>query len=311
MSEQIAHTIQFGRIDYRLNKNSFRHDGNKSAFPKWLRKTIVLNGKRKKVERYLKQGNLNTVCEEAKCPNRNECFAAGTATFLIMGDICSRSCLFCSVTSGTPRPLDSNEPERILDAVKKIGLSYVVITSVTRDDLKDGGAEHIAQTISLLKRNCIGIRVEILVPDFKGNCTSVETVLNSRPDVFAHNIETVSPIFSKIRPGADYNSSLLVLKHAAQHSSGVFIKSGFMVGLGETEQEVISLMKDLRASNVTILTIGQYLQPTERDIRVKEIITPVQFERYKTIAKELGFTRVFSGPFVRSSYRACEIYNNE
>ena len=311
MSEQITNNTLSRTTDQHSSENSVSRVRKKSAFPKWLRKPIILNGKRKEVEKYLRLGSLHTVCEEAKCPNRNECFASGTATFLIMGDICSRNCMFCNVKSGIPRPLDPDEPERLADAVKKMDLSYVVITTVTRDDLEDGGAAHIAKTISHLKRNNNRIKVEILVPDFRGNMRSVETVLSGKPDVFGHNIETVSSVFSTIRPEADYNTSLQVLMHAAQNSNGIFIKSGFMVGLGETEKEVVSLMEDLRRSRVTIVTIGQYLQPTKNQVALKEIITPAQFEKYHMTGKELGFSQVFAGPFVRSSYRACDVFNNE
>lgn len=282
----------------------------KSTFPKWLRKPIVAYGKRREVEKYLKQGNLHTVCEESKCPNRSECFASGTATFLIMGNICTRNCLFCNIKHGKPLPLEPDEPNRLLDAVKKMGLSYVVITTVTRDDLEDGGADHIAKTISVLKRNINGINVEVLIPDFNGNMKSVVTVLSNQPDVFSHNIETVPSIFPKIRRVADYAVSIQILRDAAENSNDIFIKSGFMVGLGETENEAISLMEDLRKSHVSILTIGQYLQPTKNQVEVKEFITPAQFERYKKIGNELGFSQVFSGPFVRSSYRAAEVFNN-
>jgi len=308
MNEKITQSTLSRETDQRPSEKSSSRVRKKSAFPKWLRKPIIPNGKRKEVERYLKLGNLHTVCEEAKCPNRNECFASGTATFLIMGNMCSRNCLFCNVKHGVPQPLDINEPARLSDVVDKMGLSYVVITTVTRDDLDDGGAEHIAKTISMLKRNIPGIRVEILAPDFKGNMKSIRTVLSSGPDVFGHNIETVYSIFSKIRSGADYDTSLQVLHYAAQHSGGCLIKSGFMVGLGETEKEVVSLMKELRRSHVTVLTIGQYLQPTKKQVAVKEIITPARFDRYQTIGRELGFTHVFSGPFVRSSYRAHEVF---
>lgn len=311
MSEQITQSTLSRKTDQRSSENSTSRVRTKSAFPKWLRKPIILNGKRKEVEQYLRLGNLHTVCEEARCPNRNECFASGTATFLIMGDICSRNCLFCNIKSGTPQPLDPDEPGRLLGAVKKMGLSYVVITTVTRDDLDDGGAEYIAKIISILKRNINRIKVEILVPDFMGNMKSIQTVLSSRPDVFSHNIETVHSTFLKIRPEADYDTTLRVLNYAAQNSEGILIKSGFMVGLGESEKQVVSLMEDLRRSHVTILTIGQYLQPTQNQVAVKEIITPERFDRYQTIAKELGFTQVFSGPFVRSSYRAHEVFNNE
>ena len=308
MNDQLTHTR---KNIQNYTENQTGRIRKKSAFPKWLRKPILLSGKRREVEKYLRQDNLYTVCEEAKCPNRNECFANGTATFLIMGDICTRNCLFCNIKHGTPQPLDPHEPGRLVNAVKKMRLSYVVITTVTRDDLLDGGADHIAKTISLLKRNIRGIKVEVLVPDFNGNMTPVLTLLSNQPDVFSHNIETVPSIFPGIRPDANYAVSLQLLGNAAENSTNISIKSGFMVGLGETENEAISLMEDLRKSQVSILTIGQYLQPTKNQVKVKEVITPAQFERYKNIGNELGFSRVFSGPFIRSSYRAAEVFANE
>ena len=283
----------------------------KSAFPQWLRKPIPRHGKRKAVQECIRQNSLHTVCDEARCPNRNECFGSGTATFLIMGDICCRNCRFCSVSHGTPQPLDPQEPARLLDAVTNMKLSYVVITMVTRDDLGDGGAQHMARTISLLKRERSGVRVEVLVSDFKGDTAPVLAVLCARPDVFGHNIEAVPSVFEKIRPQADYAASLRVLRYAAQNSGGALIKSGFMVGLGEMEEEVVALLQDLYRSNVSMITIGQYLQPTKNQTPVSAIITPQQFERYGSLAREMGFESVFAGPFVRSSYRAAEVFKNE
>ncbi len=296
--------------DKLLNESDIINHNKKKRFPQWLKKTIPVSNQKSGVENCLRHELLHTVCEEAKCPNRTECFAKGTATFLLMGGTCTRNCLFCGVKSGIPLPLDLNEPQHICNAVKKMNLSYVVLTSVNRDDLTDGGARHIAKTIIMLKQKDPNIKVEILVPDFNGNMNALETVLASEPDVFNHNIETVESLFTQIRPNANYHLSLKILRNTVKYNSALPIKSGFMVGLGETEDEVILLMKDLRKSQVTNLTIGQYLQPSKNQINVKEFITPDQFDYYKTQAKKLGFSKVNSGPFIRSSYNAAEIFNN-
>lgn len=280
---------------------------DKLHFPKWLRKPIPLIGKKNKVERYIKNNSLNTVCEEAKCPNRNECYGNGTATFLLMGDTCTRNCLFCNVSNGIPFPLDKNEPESICKTVKLMGLSYVVLTSVTRDDLDDGGAKHIADTVKKLKKAIPKIKVEVLVPDFHGNRKAINYVLESKPDVFNHNIETVHSIFTRIRPDASYTLSLKILKDVANSDYQILTKSGFMVGLGETEDEVVALMEDLKNANVNIITIGQYLQPSSKQVKVKEFITHNQFNKYRLIGKKIGFDKIISGPFVRSSYKAEKI----
>ncbi len=279
-----------------------------SRFPKWLRKTIPTRGKKNVLEDWLKQHKLHTVCEEAKCPNRCECFAQGTATFLIMGAVCTRNCLFCNISHGTPAQLDTKEPEQLCAVIKKMGLSYVVITTVTRDDLEDGGAEHIIKTITFLKRNIEGIIIEVLVPDFGGNMKACAAVATGGLDVFSHNIETVPSLFSKIRPGAEYARSLQILRTAAKSARAGIVKSGFMVGLGETEPEVLSLMKDLRESGVSVLTIGQYLQPSQNQIPVQEFITPQKFEHYRLQGLTLGFKQIEAGPFVRSSYGAKNTY---
>ncbi len=276
--------------------------------PKWLRKTIPPRGKKKVLEDWLLQHKLHTVCEEAKCPNRCECFAQGTATFLIMGAVCTRNCLFCNISNGTPAPLDTKEPEQLCTVIKKMDLSYVVITTVTRDDLEDGGAEHIIKTITFLKRNIQGIIIEVLVPDFGGNMSACAAVAAGGPDVFSHNIETVPSLFSKIRPGAEYKRSLQILHTVAGNAREVIVKSGFIVGLGETESEVLALMKDLRESGVSILTIGQYLQPSQNQIPVQEFISPKKFEKYRLQGLNLGFKQIEAGPFVRSSYGAKNTY---
>lgn len=280
------------------------------SFPPWLHRPVPQRGAMHTVEHCLREHTLHTVCEEARCPNRCECFAKGTATFLIMGTTCTRNCLFCSINHGTPQPLDPQEPQRVYEAVQIMNLSYVVITSVTRDDLQDGGAQHFAQTISLLKRNLPQVKVEVLVPDFSGSTDALATVLKSKPDVFNHNIETVASVYPHIRPEADYTRSLSLLRSAAACDSTVRIKSGFMVGLGETREEVIALLHDLHEARVSIVTIGQYLQPGTQQALVKEFISPEQFERYRCVGKEIGFAQVVAGPFVRSSYQAAEVFSH-
>lgn len=281
------------------------HPSGLKTFPSWLRKTIPPPGKTSQVKQWLDHYNIHTVCREARCPNQAECYSCGTATFLLLGDTCTRNCAFCSVKHGTPAPLDSDEPRRIVDAARRLGLSFVVLTCVTRDDLDDGGASQIAQTIRLLKDSIPGVKVEILVSDLQGNWSAARMVLESNPDVFNHNIETVMSLYPTIRPAARYHRSLEFLTFAAANSR-IPIKSGLMVGLGESPREVGELMVDLYRSGVRILTIGQYLQPKEDRFPVQEYITPEQFSRYEKEAYDSGFTHVFAGPFVRSSYRAAQ-----
>lgn len=223
---------------------------------------------------------------------------------MILGDICTRNCAFCGIRKGVPPPPDPKEPERIAEAVKKLGLNYVVITSVTRDDLPDGGASQFAQTIRNLRLSDI----EVLIPDFQGNKDSLEIVLRASPFVLNHNVETVPRLYPKIRPQANYQRSLNILKFAKQHQNSVYTKSGFMVGLGETKKEVIELLKDLRAVECDVVTIGQYLPPSTAHVKVERYVQPEEFEEYRTIGKELGFLEVLSGPFVRSSYHASKIF---
>jgi lipoic acid synthetase len=273
--------------------------------PAWLRRPIPTAGRKGDVEQTIAGEALHTVCAEAKCPNRGECYGAGTATFLIMGDTCTRSCAFCAINHGSPQPLDTDEPERICRTVARLGLRYVVITSVTRDDCPDGGAGHFARTIALLKQRVADVRVEVLIPDFGGSEQALQAVLDSRPDVLNHNLETIPRLYSRIRPQAQYERSLELLARA---SRSTLTKSGIMVGLGETEDEVLSVMKDLRAAGCSLMTIGQYLQPTSGQVAVVEYVTPQQFDRYTRLGHELGFRQVVAGPFVRSSYRAAEIF---
>lgn len=275
--------------------------------PAWLKRPIAHSGKQEKVKGNIHCKGLHTVCTEAKCPNRSECYSKGVATFLIMGNICTRNCSFCNVAYGAPQKLDSQEPENIVNAVKQLNLKHVVITSVTRDDLVDGGASHYASIVHSLKKEVPQVTIELLIPDFKGDTKALDTVLESRPDVLNHNIETVPRLYSTIRPQADFKRSLAVIERA--HRSSLTTKSGLMLGLGEKFEEVVDTMKALLEHHCSILTIGQYLRPSLSQIEVAEYIEPQLFEQYSMIGKQLGFQDVFAGPFVRSSYRAEEVLN--
>jgi lipoyl synthase len=253
---------------------------------------------------------LHTVCEEAHCPNVHECWGGGTATLMLMGDVCSRACRFCMVTPGRPQGIvDPLEPENVAFALTQMGLTYVVLTSVDRDDLPDGGASHFARTIKLVKESNPGILVEVLIPDFQGEVADLKQVIDARPDVIAHNIETTMSLTPTVRdPRAHYWQSLSVLRNVKKLNRHVYTKSSIMVGLGETEEEVTQTMLHLRQAGVDFLTVGQYLRPSSRHLRVVEYVKPEQFERYKTIGEGLGFRYVASGPLVRSSYRAGEFF---
>ena len=257
----------------------------------------------------IEKGRLHTVCQEAKCPNIWECYAHQTATFLIMGSRCTRNCRFCSVAPGPPEPLDPQEPARVAEAAARMGLRYAVVTSVTRDDLPDGGAAHFAATIRELRRLIPGTRVEVLIPDFQGDRSALLTVLAARPDVLNHNIESVPRLYPQVRPQADYLRSLALLKRAREFDSGIATKSGLMLGLGEEAQEVRRTLQDLRAADCRILTLGQYLQPSPEHLPVIRYVTPEEFEDWRTSALQMGFAEVASGPFVRSSYHAGESFN--
>ena len=254
--------------------------------------------------------NLHTVCEEAHCPNVHECWGGGTATLMLMGDVCSRGCRFCIVTPGRPQgALDELEPENVAFALSQMGLMYVVLTSVDRDDLDDGGASHFAKTIRLVKEKNPGILVEVLIPDFQGDLADLRKVVDARPDVIAHNIETTMSLTGKVRdPRAQYWQSLSVLRNVKKLSGHIYTKSSIMVGLGETEEEVTQSMVHLRRADVDFLTVGQYLRPSSRHLKVEEYVTPEQFGRYRSIGEGLGFLYVASGPLVRSSYRAGEFF---
>ena len=273
--------------------------------PEWIRAKAPTDPKVIELKRLLREKNLHTVCEEAACPNLGECFAHGTATFMIMGDLCTRRCPFCDVAHGKPKPLDQDEPENLASAVELMKLKYVVVTSVDRDDLKDGGAGHFAACISALRRRVPQTRIEILVPDFRGRMdVALEIMHNSPPDVFNHNLESVPRLYKKVRPGSDYEWSLdLIQKFKAQHPS-VPTKSGLMLGLGETIDEVKAVMRDLRAHDCDMLTLGQYLQPSRFHLAVERFVTPEEFAELGVYATSIGFKNVASAPMVRSSYHA-------
>jgi lipoic acid synthetase len=276
--------------------------------PPWLKKRIPPYQDLLKVKTLLDKGGLHTVCEEARCPNLGECFSQGTATFLILGDVCTRNCGFCAVQHGAPVPPAADEPNRIGRAVVEMDLHYVVITSVTRDDLLDGGASFFARTIEAIREQDQRIKIEVLIPDFMGDLSSLETVLHASPDVLNHNIETIQRLYSEVRPQADYKKSLNLLKKSKDLFPPIHTKSGFMLGLGETQQEIIELMGDLRKAECDLLTIGQYLQPRSDRLPVMRFIPPEEFEEYKKIGESMGFTAVASGPFVRSSFHASQMF---
>ena len=278
---------------------------NAVRFPPWLKRGMAFSGRHGEVTDLLSSCNLNTVCAEAKCPNRGECFSRGAAAFLILGPVCTRDCAFCGVESGQPSPVDAGEGERLAEAAALMGLRHVVITSVTRDDLPDGGASAFAGAIRRLREKIPPAAVEALVPDFQGSADALATVLDSGPDVLNHNIETVPRLYPRIRPQAIYARSLELLKRAAEDGRPV-VKSGIMVGLGETVDEVNELLRDLRAAGCSSVTIGQYLRPSRKQAPVAEFITPEQFSAYEKTALDIGFAQAFCGPYVRSSYRAGE-----
>jgi len=273
--------------------------------PEWIRAKAPTHPNVKRLKKVLREQKLFTVCEEASCPNLGECFGHGTATFMIMGEICTRRCPFCDVGHGRPLPLDTDEPQNMADTIQAMQLKYVVITSVDRDDLRDGGAAHFVECIEKTRSQTPGIKVETLVPDFRGRVDVALDILKvSPPDVFNHNLETVPRLYKEARPGADYQGSLDLLKAFGEACETVPTKSGIMLGLGEEKEEVLEVLKDLRAHNVTMLTLGQYLQPSPHHLPVKRFVTPDEFEEYKVLAEEMGFEQVASAPMVRSSYHA-------
>ncbi len=273
--------------------------------PSWIRAKAPTSEVVKKLKNSLRENNLYTVCEEAACPNLGECFSNGTATFMIMGDICTRRCPFCDVGHGRPNPLDQDEPLNVAKTIQNMKLRYVVITSVDRDDLRDGGAQHFVDVIDATRRFNPAIQIEILTPDFRGRMDlALEILAQSPPDVFNHNLESVPALYKKIRPGADYQWSLDLLKNFKSRHPDVPTKSGLMLGLGETLDEVEVVLRDLRAHDVNMLTLGQYLQPSRDHLAVERFVTPDEFKQLEVLAYELGFDQVASGPMVRSSYHA-------
>ena len=276
--------------------------------PEWLKLRPLDPAILGRMVRLMRELRLHTVCESAQCLNRSECFTAGTATFMILGELCTRNCTFCAVKKGKPLAPDPQEPEHVVAAVAKLGLNYVVITSVTRDDLPDGGAAHFAQTIGAIHKYDANILVEALVPDFKGCLSALQTVIDACPTVLNHNVETVPRLYPEVRPEADYQRSLELLQQAKLLDSGPLTKSGLMLGLGETRQEVIAVMVDLRQTGCDFLTIGQYLPPSLRHHKLVRYVPPKEFEQYENIGREMGFVSVISGSLVRSSFHAAETY---
>ena len=273
--------------------------------PEWLRVKAPTTPKVRELKSLLRKQKLYTVCEEAACPNLTECFGNGTATFMIMGDVCTRRCSFCDVAHGRPLALDDKEPEHLAKTVAELGLSYVVVTSVDRDDLKDGGAGHFVRCIQKLREQCQNVKVEILVPDFRGRLDKALDVLSTNPpDVFNHNLETVPRLYPEVRPGADYLHSLKLLSRHKLKVPDVPSKSGLMLGLGEEINEIVEVMKGLREHQVDMLTLGQYLQPSPHHLPVQRYLAPEEFAALKNIGDELGFVHIASGPLVRSSYHA-------
>ena len=270
--------------------------------PEYLKRPIIDTEKTKTVRKILKTKCLNTVCEGARCPNKSECYSKNTATFLIMGNVCTRNCRYCNITAAKPEPIDENEPKHIAEAVKELGLKYAVITSVTRDDLADGGASHFKKCIDEI-RKISDAKIEILTPDFKGDKKALDIIIESHPEVFNHNIETVKSVFKTARPQGNYSTSIDVLRYIKENSN-INTKSGLMVGLGETKEDLENTLIDLWDAGVDIVTIGQYIQPSKAHIEVYKYYTPEEFEQLKNLARKIGFKNYQIGPLVRSSYQA-------
>ncbi len=276
--------------------------------PYWLKHKIHSGATCQKVKNLIQDLKLNTVCEEARCPNAGECFSLGTATFLILGNLCTRTCGFCAIEHGPANLPNPDEPYNIARAVQCLGLKYIVITSVTRDDLYDGGASHFARTIGEIRKRTPHVRIEILVPDFQGSSKAINTITKSRPDVINHNIETVPRLYTFARPESNYYRSLSLLETIHKTTPGIITKSGMMLGLGESVGEVRETMRDLLDVKCYVLNLGQYLQPSEKHLPVKRFVTPERFNQWKNEALKMGFKSVTSGPFVRSSYNAGELF---
>lgn len=278
----------------------------RKRLPEYLKRPIIDTDTTRNVRRILKNRCLNTVCENARCPNKNECYTKNTATFLIMGNFCTRNCRYCNIATNRPEPLDENEPLHVAQAVKDLGLKYAVITSVTRDDLPDGGAEHFSKCIFEIRKLSPDVKIEILTPDFKGDKKALDCIIEAHPDVFNHNIETVKNIFKTARPQGDYDVSLKVLKYIKENSD-IKTKSGLMIGLGENFEEIESTLLDLKACGVDIVTIGQYIQPSKEHLPVSKYYTLEEYKELENLAKDCGIEHFQIGPLVRSSYRAADL----
>lgn len=274
--------------------------------PDYLKRPIIDTDKTRTVRKILKTKCLNTVCENARCPNKNECYTKNTATFLIMGNDCTRNCKYCNISCARPEPLDLEEPKHVAEAVQALGLKYAVITSVTRDDLPDGGAEHFANCIYEIRKLCPDTKIEILTPDFKGNKDCLDIIIKAHPDVFNHNIEAVQDIFKSVRPQGDYECSLEVLKYVKDNSD-ILTKSGLIIGLGETFEQIEQTLIDLKNVECDIVTIGQYIQPSKHHLEVAKYYTPEEYDKLKELANKIGIKNHQIGPLVRSSYRAAEL----
>jgi lipoic acid synthetase len=271
--------------------------------PEWLKVKLPGGKQYFQLKALVREQNLHTVCEGARCPNIGECWGAGTATFMILGDICTRGCRFCAVKTGLPPAYDVDEPSRVASAIRKMGLKYAVITSVDRDDLPDGGAQIFAETIRLTRKSCPGVKIEVLIPDFRGNIDSLRAVAEAQPDVLAHNVETVPRLYRSVRPGSQYSRSLQLLRNAKSFFP-LRTKSSLMLGLGELHEEILEVLNDLQKMEVDTVTLGQYLQPTREHLTVAKFYTPEEFSKYRDYAYSLGFQNVASAPLVRSSYHA-------
>ena len=280
-----------------------------TRLPDYLKRPIIDTEKTKTVRRILKNKCLNTVCEGARCPNKSECYQRNTATFLIMGNVCTRNCRYCNIGTARPEPLDLEEPRHVAEAIRDLELKWAVITSVTRDDLEDGGATHFAKCLEEIRNLTPDVQVEILTPDFKGKKTALKTIIEANPTVFNHNIETTRNVFKTARPQGNYDLSLEVLKYIKENSS-IKTKSGLMVGLGESFEDIKNTLQDLRNVGCDILTIGQYIQPSKQHLEVSKFYTLEEFEELKKLAREVGFKNFQIGPLVRSSYKAAEVGRN-
>ncbi len=274
----------------------------------WLRKRLPAVDATKDVRELVADLDLRTVCQSARCPNQNECWSRKAATFMILGDICTRTCRFCTVPKGKPLPIDEDEPERVAEAARRMELRHVVVTSVDRDELEDQGAEHFARTIRAIRAALPSAVIEVLTPDFRGVAACIDVVADAKPHIFNHNTETVPALYARVRPGARYERSLDLLRHVKERDPGIFTKSGLMLGLGEADGDLRQVLVDLRAAQVDVLTLGQYLRPTMAQLPVERYVTPEEFAAWGRVGKELGFLSVASGPFVRSSYNAAEVY---